>query len=117
MTLQVIFILSLSVMLPGNSCRRAPKSNAHRVDLSWKASSSPKVAGYWVYRSTSATEGFKRINATPIAGTQYSDTTVEAGKKYYYRVSAVDSKGAESAPTANIAVTVPRDSPSPGKKP
>jgi fibronectin type 3 domain-containing protein len=107
MTLHLILILSLSGLLPGSGCGAGPKSNAHRVDLSWKASNSPNVAGYVVYRSTSLTEGFKKITATRITGTQYTDTTVEAGKKYYYRVSAVDSKGVEGAPTANITVTVP----------
>lgn len=107
MTLHLILILSLSGLLPGSGCGAGPKSNAHRVDLSWKASSSPGLKGYWVYRSTSRTEGFKRITATPITGTQYTDTTVEAGKKYYYRVSAVDSKGVESGPSNSIDVTVP----------
>lgn len=107
MTLQLILILSLSGMLPGSGCGPAAKSNAHRVDLSWKASSSPGVAGYLVYRSTSATEGFKKITPTPIKDTQFTDTTVEAGKKYYYRVSAVDSKGVESSPTTSITASVP----------
>ena len=71
--------------------------NAHAANLSWTASTTPNVT-YNVYRSTSSTGPFTTpLNSSPITGTTYVDTTVQAGQTYYYVVSAVAANGTQSA--------------------
>ena len=78
----------------------------HVVDLSWKASTSANVAGYNIYRSPDAAT-WKKINASTIAPTLYSDSTVANGSTYYYAATTVDIYGHESSKTAAIKVVVP----------
>jgi hypothetical protein len=80
---------------------------AHRVDLSWNASTSSSVAGYNVYRATSATGSYSRINSVLDASMSYSDTTVQSGQTYYYATTAVDSSGTESTYSNKVQVAVP----------
>jgi hypothetical protein len=85
--------------------RKGPK-NPHSVTINWNASASP-VQGYYVYRASPPGTAAKKINVRAVEGTQFTDDTVEAGQSYSYYVTAVDPKGTESSPSANIAVTVP----------
>ncbi len=39
---------------------------------------------------------------------KYEDSRVEAGKTYYYRVTAVDGSGNESLPSEQVSITVPK---------
>ena len=78
----------------------------HVVDLSWKASTSNDVAGYNVYRGTNGTS-WARINASTVASTLYSDSTVANGSTYYYSATSVDVSGHESKKTSAVKVTVP----------
>jgi fibronectin type 3 domain-containing protein len=79
------------------------------VRLAWQAVPDPDVAGYVVYRSTTAGRGHERLTATPQAGTTYVDTDVRPGQTYFYVVTAVDrSKRAnESVPSQEASVTLP----------
>ena len=71
--------------------------NAHAANLSWTASTTPNVT-YNVYRAAASTGPFTTpLNSSPITGTTYVDTTVQAGQTYYYVVTAVASNGAQSA--------------------
>lgn len=56
--------------------------------ISWEAVDG--AAKYYVYRSTSKSSGFKHIKST-ITALSYTDTTANAGTKYYYKVKAVHS--------------------------
>jgi hypothetical protein len=78
----------------------------HVVDLSWTASTSADVVGYNVYRSSDAAT-WKKINASLIASTLYSDSTVANSTTYYYVASAVDVNGHESSKTAAVKALVP----------
>jgi Abnormal spindle-like microcephaly-assoc'd, ASPM-SPD-2-Hydin len=80
---------------------------AHKVDLSWNASTSTSVAGYNVYRATSATGSYSRINPALNPSMNYSDTTVQSGQTYYYATTAVDSSGVESTYSNQVQVAVP----------
>jgi hypothetical protein len=79
---------------------------AHSVTLNWTASTS-SVVGYNVYRSTTSGGPYALITSSPLAGTTFTDTTVQAGVTYYYVVTAVDSSGNESAYSNEASVTVP----------
>jgi hypothetical protein len=82
-------------------------ADAHpSIDLSWEPDTDADLAGYIVYRqpvdSTGAfTSPAIRLNATPIPSPAYSDQTAIIGQNYAYRVTAVDTVGNESAPSAD----------------
>ncbi len=68
----------------------APDGTAHAA-LSWTASTATGVAGYNVYRATAAGGPYAKVNATPVVGTSYDDTSATLGADYWYRVRAVAS--------------------------
>ena len=82
----------------------APES----VALSWAASSSSDIVGYNEYRGTTL-GSYSKLNASPVAGTTYTDATVQSGQDitYYYVVTAVNSSGVESADSSPASVAVP----------
>jgi hypothetical protein len=67
----------------------------YSVSLSWNASSG--VVGYNIYRSTSASGTYAKVNSTVDANNTFTDTTVAAGQTYYYEATALNSAGEESA--------------------
>jgi len=77
------------------------------VSLSWIASTSPEVAGYNIYRKTSVTGSYARINSKLDNDTSYTDATVIHGTTYYYATTAVNSKGKESDYSNRVEVVVP----------
>lgn len=85
----------------------ASNSVAAHVDLSWAISNESDLLGYNVYRSESESAPGARVNMTPLITPVFRDNSAEAGKQYFYRVTAVDRSGNESAPSAPVAVTVP----------
>lgn len=91
--------------IPLNLSGTAPSRSS--VSLSWTASPSSGPT-YNVYRST--TNWFipssTSLEAQGVTGTSYTDTSVAAGKAYYYRVTAVTAAG-ESLPSNQAAVTTP----------
>jgi hypothetical protein len=76
------------------------------VDLIWKASTSSDVVGYNVYRSSDGVT-WKKINASLIAGTVYSDSTVANNTTYYYAATSIDVSGVESKKTTAVKVVIP----------
>ena len=71
------------------------------IDLSWEPNAEPDLLGYYVYRRTGQGE-FRRINADPVPASAYRDLKIEAGQTYTYRVTAVDQRGNESGPGAEV---------------
>lgn len=80
---------------------------AHSVALTWGASTSSGIVGYYMYRSTTAGSGFARLVASPLTGLQYTDGSVQSGTTYYYEVTAVDSAGLESPSTPEATAVIP----------
>ncbi len=78
----------------------------YAVDLSWTASTST-VMGYNTYSSTVSGGPYNKLTSSPAAGTSYADSTVQAGKTYYYVVSSVGSSGTESAYSSQVSATIP----------
>jgi hypothetical protein len=85
-----------------------PARAQHSVSLSWTASTdaaaNPSLA-YNVYRSPTCNGAFAKLNASPLAATNYLDTAVLPGA-YCYQVTSVLS-GAEGAPSNQAAVLIP----------
>ena len=88
----------------------APAVNPHSVTLSWAPPSKSKVAGYHVYRAL-LHEKPLRLTDRMVLGTEYTDTTVEAGRTYTYYVTAVDVSGLEGVPSKGIEAQVPAAAP------
>ena len=82
--------------------------SGHKAVLSWSPSSSPNVAGYYMYRSNSTGGPFSRLNgATPNLATTGIDTSVQSGQTYFYVVTAVDVNGFESAFSNEASAAIP----------
>jgi len=77
------------------------------VSLSWIPSTSLEVAGYNIYRKTTLTGSYARINSKLDTDTSYTDATVIHGTTYYYATTAVNSKGKESDYSNRVEVVVP----------
>ena len=83
-------------------------STAHSVDLSWNAptGSTNPVVGYNLYRSIGG-GSLQLLNSSPVLQTVYVDNGVVSGSVYNYIAKSVDANGVESAPSNQIAVTIP----------
>ena len=80
----------------------------YSVSLTWDASTSSDVVGYYVYSSTTEGSGYVKLNpSSPVSSLQFTDTTVQAGVTYYYVVTAVDSSEVESADSTPAVASIP----------
>jgi Abnormal spindle-like microcephaly-assoc'd, ASPM-SPD-2-Hydin/Immunoglobulin domain len=77
------------------------------VSLHW-TQSSEKVFGYKVYRATISGGPYTLVNLSPVTPDQYLDTTVTAGQKYYYVVTALDSMNNESTYSNETLAIIPK---------
>jgi fibronectin type 3 domain-containing protein len=73
------------------------------IELAWRPNTEEDLAGYQVYRSVEGSAP-ERI-AGPVDAPNFSDRTVEIGKKYSYTITAVDRTGNESAHSTAVEVT------------
>jgi hypothetical protein len=67
----------------------------HIVDLTWSESGGD-IVGYNVYRGTIQGGPYSQINASLVASTMYTDSSVVDGTTYYYVTTAVDQGGVQS---------------------
>ncbi len=75
------------------------------VNLDWGNNSEADLAGYNVYRGTSAGGPYSKINGAVVAVSDYSDTTVTNGTTYYYAVRAADTSSNESGNSNEVSAT------------
>jgi len=75
------------------------------ADLSWLANSEPDLAGYNVYRATSAGGPYTRVNTFLVTTNTYTDTGVVNGTAYFYVVTAQDTSFNESTASNEVSVT------------
>ena len=75
--------------------------------LGWTASTS-SVIGYNVYRGTVTGGPYSsKLTSSPVASTQFTDTSVQSGQTYYYVVTSVNSSDVESAYSGQATATIP----------
>ena len=79
----------------------------HVVNLSWNASTSTSISGYNVYRGTSASGPYAKVNSALDPAMNYSDSSVQSGTTYFYVTTAVDSSGTESSYSNQVQAVVP----------
>jgi hypothetical protein len=72
-----------------------------RILLSWEKSAAPDLAGYRLYRSGTPLSGYREIARSEF--TEHRDEGLENGRRYYYRVSAVDRAGNESEQSGAVS--------------
>lgn len=77
--------------------------NTSAVNLQWTDNSNNET-GFRVERSVTTDSNFQALGNISANTTVFSDNTIEAGRKYYYRVKAVNSSGA-SNPSNSVSVT------------
>jgi hypothetical protein len=80
------------------------------IDLSWEPDLEPRIAGYRVYRREvegDAAQIWRRLNPELVPVASYRDPSVVAGRRYAYRVTAVDASGNESVPSDGVEETAP----------
>jgi fibronectin type 3 domain-containing protein len=83
-------------------------AQAHSVDITWVASTSTPLQGYNVYRSTTSGGPYAKLSATLSPTTLlFTDRTPVSGKQYFYVVTALNTSGAESSASTQVAVTIP----------
>jgi hypothetical protein len=80
----------------------------HSVSLTWTASASTGVTGYYIFRSTTSGGPYTQLNATTVTTTSYTDSSVSAGQTYYYVVTAVAGSN-QSAYSSQAQANVPTD--------
>ena len=82
------------------------------VRVTWGADTEPDLDGYSVYRSLDPGGPFVKVNATLVTPAEFVDTSVPGGAAaLWYRVTASDLSGNESAPSAaaQIQLAAPAD--------
>ena len=98
---------------PGDAPPAAPsgliatRGNAS-VSLVWSANGEVDLAGYRIFRGTSApvsTTGNGLNGASLVSGTTYLDGTASNGTTYFYVVVAVDTGGHRSVASATVSAT------------
>lgn len=82
----------------------------NKIELTWTQDDYDTLAGFNVYRSTSATGTFTKLNTYLIPGTirEYVDTNVVPGQEYFYYFTVMGTDLVES-PASNIASATPID--------
>lgn len=78
-------------------------AGVNSIELAWQPNTEEDLAGYQVYRSTGG--GAPERIAGPVDAPNFSDRTVEIGKKYSYAITAIDRTGNESAHSTAVEVT------------
>jgi hypothetical protein len=90
-------IVPADVFSPAVPAGLTAVASGRSIDLSWTRSSDDDLAGYNIFRATADGPFELLVQRIPLPA--YSDTGVESGKRYRYRVSAVDTANNESAPS------------------
>ncbi len=89
----------------------AINSSPNLVTVFWAPVSDSDLKGYKVYRAENANAAFTEISNMIVARGQerYTDVAVVPGKKYYYRVTAIDQANNESGYNNIANMLVPGD--------
>lgn len=94
--------LDLAPVAPGGL---TATGSASGVALDWATSSEPDLAGYNVYRSGSEGGEYAKLNTSgPISASSFNDPQAPKGVRSFYKITALDTAGSESAAALTNAV-------------
>ena len=101
-------LMVIGVIVALHFCSCAGES-APKVTMAWDPNpETTATVGYNVYRSETPGCCYKKINGKPVQQPKYTDILVEPGKRYYYRITTVNSKGQESSFSQEVSA-VPKE--------
>lgn len=85
------------------------RAGSGSVALDWTDNDEDDLAGYGVYRSTTAGGPYTRVNAEMLTTSSYTDSGLTNGTTYHYVVRAIDdsSKVGESSSEASATPSAP----------
>lgn len=92
--------IELRAPLPPSQLVIDPSLGPDRLRVSWVKSNSTDASRGNIYRATSPGGPFVLANPDPVAHSLYVNTGLNASTVYYYRTTAVDTSGNESAPSS-----------------
>jgi len=96
------------VAVPGFAGEAGAQTQKPAIDLSWEPNMEPRIAGYRVYRRDLDGDGaWQQLGSQLVPVAAYRDATVVSGRRYAYRVIAVDAAGNESARSDEVVETAP----------
>jgi len=79
----------------------------HIVQLTWIPSSTPDIGSYGVYRGSLTGGPYVLVGSTSGDQRVFTDTTVQAGRSYFYVVTAISRDLLESANSNEVRADVP----------
>jgi Peptidase family C25/FG-GAP-like repeat len=101
-----VFNQTLDLIPPAAPLTAGGAGSATSIKLYWTKSPEPDLQGYLIDRGSDIAGPFSRLTAVPTDRiAYYVDEGLSALTRYYYRVTAVDSSGNNSAPSAVFAVS------------
>src|SRR5205085_1197309 len=84
------------------------------ISLNWNDSTDANLAGYNVYRSSSANGTFTKLNTMGLlTSSDYFDSSATPGATSFYHVTAVDKSNNESDPSSASALRPSNDTTAP----
>jgi fibronectin type 3 domain-containing protein len=92
-----------TVSLTGTGVAISP----HTVGLSWNASATSGVNGYFVYRGIVSGGPYSKQNSTADASLSFTDSGLISGQTYFYVVTAVDASNVESGFSSEVSAAIP----------
>ncbi len=87
----------------------------NEIVVTWPVSPELDLEGYFVYRSRTIDDGYVRLNEVPlpVLETVFRDSDVQEGLQYFYKISAIDRSGNESALSSAAMRRLPDRTPPP----
>src|SRR5678809_1360033 len=92
--------VELRAPLPPTGVEIDPGQGPDRLNITWTASASSDVAAYNVYRASSGAGPFNLVNIDPVPHALFLNTGLNSTATYFYKISALDASGNESALSA-----------------
>ncbi len=78
----------------------------HTVTLNWSAAVAG-VTGFNAYSSSTSGGPYTKLTFNPLTSPNYTDSSVQSGRTYYYVVTAVDASSQESGYSTEVAAVMP----------
>jgi len=98
-----------NLQIAGDSPQKVPLNGTgvamHNLLVSWDASSSPSVVGYFVYSGSVSGGPYTLENVSPSPSINFP-VSAQGGQIWYFVVTAVDASGVESVPSNEVPATL-----------